>query len=320
MICPLDEINSDITKKISDNAPNIRILNGNDLPYGMYIADNKKFLRAELKVPNADNISESVGFATYSKTSVESSKSVFGLLWNERMINEELKRTDKMQKEFIKIAAHELRYAVHPVVALLDYLLSKKREQYKVILDVIVRYAKRLHQFIENILDVTRIESQSLQLKKERFSLNEVIRNVINDVNNQAGVGNNNNNKTVSILFEPIQDIFVEADKVRINQVISKLLKNAIQFTEEGTITITAAEKMDSNEIVVSIKDTDTGIDPVIVPRLFTKFPTVSIGTDTGLGLFISKSIVEAHRGKMWAQNNADGKGATFAFSLPLSK
>jgi signal transduction histidine kinase len=77
---------------------------------------------------------------------------------------------------------------------------------------------------------------------------------------------------------------------------------------------------MDSNEIVVSIKDTDTGIDPVIVPRLFTKFPTVSIGTDTGLGLFISKSIVEAHRGKMWAQNNADGKGATFAFSLPLSK
>jgi two-component system, OmpR family, sensor histidine kinase VicK len=320
MICPLDEINSDITKKISDNAPNIRILNGNDLPYGMYIADNKKFLRAELKVPNADNISESVGFATYSKTSVESSKSVFGLLWNERMINEELKRTDKMQKEFIKIAAHELRYAVHPVVALLDYLLSKKREQYKVVLDVIVRYAKRLHQFIENILDVTRIESQSLQLKKERFSLNEVIRNVINDVNNQAGVGNNNNNKTVSILFEPIQDIFVEADKVRINQVISKLLKNAIQFTEEGTITITAAEKMDSNEIVVSIKDTDTGIDPVIVPRLFTKFPTVSIGTDTGLGLFISKSIVEAHRGKMWAQNNADGKGATFAFSLPLSK
>jgi len=85
----------------------------------------------------------------------------------------------------------------------------------------------------------------------------------------------------VTILFEPKQDVFVEADKVRIYEVISNLLKNAIQFTEEGTITITAAEKVDSNEIVVSIKDTGTGIDPVIVPRLFTKFPTLSIGTGT---------------------------------------
>jgi two-component system, OmpR family, sensor histidine kinase VicK len=102
IICPpLDEINSNITKKISDNAPNIRILNDNDLPYGMYLY-NKKFLRAELKVPNADNISESVEFATYSnsKTSVESSKSVFELLWNERMINEELKMTEKMQRVY----------------------------------------------------------------------------------------------------------------------------------------------------------------------------------------------------------------------------
>jgi signal transduction histidine kinase len=126
----------------------------------------------------------------------------------------------------------------------------------------------------------------------------------------------------VSILFETKQDLFVEADKVRINQVISNLLKNAIQFTKEGTITITAAtEKMDYNndEALVSIKDTGTGIDPEILPRLFTKFTSKSV-TGTGLGLFISKSIIEAHGGKIWAQNNTDGIGATFAFSLPLSK
>ena len=124
----------------------------------------------------------------------------------------------------------------------------------------------------------------------------------------------------MTILFEPKQDVIVEADKVRIYMVISNLLKNAIQFTKEGTITITAAaEKMDSDDVLVSIKDTGTGIDPEIMPRLFTKFATKSV-TGTGLGLFISKSIVEAHGGRIWAKNNDDGIGATFAFSLPLSK
>jgi signal transduction histidine kinase len=137
-------------------------------------------------------------------------------------------------------------------------------------------------------------------------------------MNNQA-VLRNNNNKTVSILFETEQEVIVEADKVRIYGVISNLLKNAIHFTNEGTIHIAAAEKMDYNEVIVSVKDTGEGIDPEIFPRLFTKFATSSV-TGTGLGLFISKSIVEAHGGKIWAQNNPDGIGATFYFSLPLSK
>jgi two-component system, OmpR family, sensor histidine kinase VicK len=323
IICPLSEENSDIVRKISEQAPNIRILNGVDLPYGMYIADNKKFLRAELKVPNADNLSESVGFATYSnsKLSVESFKSVFELLWNERMVNEELKRTDKMQREFINIAAHELRTPIQPILSFSQLLQSDKSNNTKEqeFLDAIVRNAKRLQRLTENILDVTRIESHSLQLGKERFSLNENIRNVINDMNNQAGLRNNNSN-AVPILFDPKQeDVLVEADKVRINEVISNLLKNAIQFTKEGAITIAAAKRMESNEVLVSIKDTGTGIDPEILPRLFTKFSSKSVA-GTGLGLFISKSIVEAHEGKIWAQNNTDGKGATFAFSLPLSK
>jgi signal transduction histidine kinase len=235
---------------------------------------------------------------------------------------EKLKINDKMQKEFINVAAHELRTPIQPILSLSQILQSDKSNNAKQqeFLDAIVRNAKRLQRLTENILDVTRIESHSLELRKERFSLNENIRNAINDMNNQAGL-RNTNNKTVSILFEPKQDILVKADKVRIYEVISNLLKNAIQFTKEGTITIAAEEeeKMDYKEAIVSVKDTGTGIDSEIFPRLFTKFVSKSVA-GTGLGLFISKSIVEAHKGEMWAQNNADGKGATFYFSLPLSK
>jgi len=282
---------------------------------------------------------EAGGLATYSnnKSIALSYATIFESLWRQTELYEELKESkeklettneqlklhDKMQKEFINIAAHELRTPVQPILGLSDVLLSKKGdiEQYKELLDAIIRNAKRLQRLTENILDVTRIESQSLQLKKERFSLNENIRNVVNDVNNnQAELRNINNNKTVPILFEPKQDVFVEADKVRIYEVISNLLKNAIQFTKEGTIIISAAaEKMDSNEVLVSVKDTGTGLDPEIFPRLFTKFATKSV-IGTGLGLFISKSIIEAHGGRIWAENNADDKGATFYFSLPLSK
>jgi signal transduction histidine kinase len=223
-----------------------------------------------------------------------------------------------MQKEFINIAAHELRTPIQPILSLSQILQSdiiNKSAQQQEFLDAIVRNAKRLQRLTENILDVTRIESQSLQINKERFNLNEKIRDVINDVNNQVGFHNN----AVSILFDPKQDFFVEADKVRIYEVISNLLKNAIQFTKGGTINIAAAEKVDYNEMLVSVKDTGKGIDPEIMPRLFTKFATKSV-TGTGLGLYISKSIIEAHGGRMWAQNNPDGRGATFHFSLPLSK
>jgi signal transduction histidine kinase len=123
----------------------------------------------------------------------------------------------------------------------------------------------------------------------------------------------------------------VEADKERITQVMTNLLNNAVKFTKEstsgsdddggGTISITAAEKKENgqNAVLVTVKDTGTGIDPEILPSLFTKFTSKSY-QGTGLGLFISKNIIEAHGGKIWAQNNPDGKGATFIFSLPISK
>jgi signal transduction histidine kinase len=167
------------------------------------------------------------------------------------------------------------------------------------------------------MLDMTKIEDRSLKLDKEKFDLVENIQHVINDFGNESS-----NNKIQLVFTQPSQSepIFINADKVRISEVISNLLGNAIKFTtkEAGrNITIKAEKK--NNEANVSIKDTGSGINPEIKPKLFSKFVTDSPG-GTGIGLFISKSIIEAHGGRIWAENNANGKGATFAFSLPLNE
>jgi signal transduction histidine kinase len=234
--------------------------------------------------------------------------------------NEQLKVHDNMQKEFINIAAHELRTPIQPILSLTEVLRSKiKDTQYVDLLSIIRRNAKRLQRLTDDILDVTKIESQSLKLNKERFNLNDLISSIIDDYRNHI----EKDNVEIKLLYKPNNKdntIFVEADRERLIQVISNLLDNAIKFTNDGTISI-ITEQRDS-QVVVSIKDTGTGIDSEILPRLFSKFVTKSERGGTGLGLFICKSIIEAHGGKIWAKNNNiyDGKkGATFTFSLPVS-
>ena len=172
--------------------------------------------------------------------------------------------------------------------------------------DIISRNAKRLQSLTEDILDVTRIESHSLKLKKEEFNLNDVIINCINDMTI-------NNGKNVKLLYEP-KDIIIDGDKGRISQVISILLSNAFKFTTDGSTSIISEKK--DGQVIVSVKDTGTGIDSELFPRLFSKFASKSF-SGTGLGLFIAKSIIESHNGKIWAENNSEGKGNTFSFSLP---
>jgi signal transduction histidine kinase len=267
-----------------------------------------------------------------------------------RTANEELRIHDKIQKEFINIAAHELRTPIVPILTLSEFLYSKvllhsnvkgqqqqeheKEEHQKEMLEmleIILRNANRLHQLAEDILDVTRIQSNTLKLRKERFNLNDVILNVVEDYREQIAKGKvaNGNVKVMCELGNNIT--LVEADRRRMTQVISNLLSNAIKFTKEGTITVTTKierkEEGYGEEVVIAIKDTGTGIDSELIPRLFTKFATKSY-QGTGLGLFISKSIVEAHGGKMWAENNNNNKdgsdfnrqrqGATFYFTLPV--
>jgi signal transduction histidine kinase len=129
----------------------------------------------------------------------------------------------------------------------------------------------------------------------------------------------------LTLSYNPCRDILIKADKGRILQVISNLLNNAIEFTAEGTILVSIEKDKISNTnnnnthvIIASVKDSGQGIDQNILPRLFTKFASKSY-KGTGLGLFISKGIIEAHGGKIWGENNSDGRGAKFSFSLPTS-
>jgi signal transduction histidine kinase len=233
--------------------------------------------------------------------------------------NEQLKMHDRMQKEFINVAAHELRTPIMPILGDAEFIenqfngVKNTVEVEKEEVASIIRNAKRLDQLASDILDVTKIESNSLRLNKEEFNLNEIITLVVKEIrnliaNNDAGPEN------VTIHYNP-KDIFVVADKGRLTQVLFNLLGNAVKFTEKGNIFVDVEEKAD--QLVVNIRDTGRGIHSEILPRLFTKFATKS-ERGTGLGLFISKSIVEAHGGKIWAQNNVNESGATFKFSLPF--
>src|SRR5829696_6325417 len=315
------------------------------------LVDMKFSLTIELKDDTKETSYEAIGLATYSnsKPTVLSYVTIFDTLWKQvdlygelRNLYEQLKIHDKMQKEFINIAAHELRTPIQPILGLAEVLSSKtgRIEQYNELIDAIIRNAKRLQRLTEDILDVTKIESNSLILNKQQFNLNDMITSAINDII----VKKDFNSENVKILYEPsnIRDnnnnnnnIFVQADRSRLTQVISNLLSNAVKFTKKGTIKVTTQIKGGGEEevqddqndnddgggnkvVVISIKDTGSGISPEMFPRLFSKFASNSF-EGTGLGLFIAKSIVEAHGGKIWAENNADGKGATFVLSLPIS-
>jgi nitrogen-specific signal transduction histidine kinase len=283
----------------------------------MLVVDKKASLVMELTDDSKTTFIEAIGLSTYSnsKAGVLSYVALFENLWVQSDLYEQLKIHDKMQKDFINIAAHELRTPIQPILGLTEIVRSRTRNTDDAkLLEIVIRNANRLHRLTEDILDVSKIESQSLYLRKERFNLIEIINNAITDSTNQIKKESKEN-----IMLELVskEDIFIESDRNRIYQVIVNLLNNAIKFTKkEGVIIITAKRK--DNHVLVSVTDNGHGIDPDILPRLFTKFTTNAEVGGTGLGLFISKSIVEAHGGRIWAENNKDGEGATVAFDLPL--
>ena len=287
---------------------------------GIVVVDRKESLIIESKDDTKDNSYDASGLAAYSnsKPIALSYASIFESLWKQAELNEQLKVHNKIQKEFINIAAHELRTPIQPILSLSELLRSKisdNNDEQKELLDTIIRNAKRLQRLADDILDVTKIESKSLQLKKERFNITQMILNALayyrrNDTNKEE------EKEKIKVVVAFKEDIFVEADRDRLNQVICNLISNAFKFTEEeGVVSITAEKK--DNQILVSIKDSGAGIDQEILPILFSKFASKSF-SGTGLGLFISRNIIEAHGGKIWAENNLDGKGARFSFSLPL--
>jgi two-component system, OmpR family, sensor histidine kinase VicK len=287
---------------------------------GIIVVDRKESIIIELKDDEKESYHDAAGLAFYSNSRpiALSYVSIFEALWKQGELYEQLKTYSAMQKEFINIAAHELRTPVQPILGLSQVLIAEKKGgKHSELLLVINRNAERLQQLIEDILDVTKIESQSLHLRIQKFNLNHLISSVISEHKNMI----ERQQCHKKIVFDFKDDINIEGDKGRISQVVSNLLSNSIKFTkEEGSVIITSEQKKEGNKniVVVSVKDAGPGIDSEILPRLFTKFASKSEIGGTGLGLYISKSIIDAHGGKIWYDNNI-GKGTTFSFTLPLA-
>jgi two-component system, OmpR family, sensor histidine kinase VicK len=288
----------------------------------------EKTKEEEKEINNNTKYLQSQGLCVFSnsESTVSSLSSIFEILWRQidlyeelRDVYKELEIRDEAQKEFIAIAAHELRNPIQPILGISEILHSKaeystNREH----LEVIVRNARKLHKLAEDILNVTKIEKQSFRLNKELFSIKETILNAIQECKNQISRIDGN----IDIIYKPLDQEFdiisINGDKGKISQVIINLIINAIQFIEKENGLITIMGERKGNQILLSVKDNGTGISPEIFPKLFSKYVSKS-NMGNGLGLYISKNIIEAHDGKIWAKNNENEKGATFSFSLPIS-
>lgn len=326
-----------LSDALSNNIDIRHIKKASETKATILIVDRRYSLVIELRDDNESSFEQAIGFSTYStsRPGVLSYISIFESLWvqtelyeqltqsNEHLAlaNEQLKIHDRMQREFINIASHEMKTPTQAILGmsgLLKYYPERKDE----LIEIIQRNAKRLQALTSDILDVTRIESQTLKLEKERFNIFDLVSEVVDDHRERI---KDSSNKNIELSYDSDEDgkrrIFVEADRGRITQVLTNLLNNALKFTDEGQITVSTYQNSDTNdykdEITVRVVDTGSGIDNGIYPKIFSKFATKS-HQGTGLGLFISKSIIEAHGGRIWAKNNPDGRGATFIFTIPI--
>ena len=301
------------------------------------VVDKKLSLVIEIRDDSKTNFEEAIGLSIYSnsKAGVLSYLSLMENLWLESELYQQIKESrtrlelankqlaihDKMQQDFINIAAHELRTPIQPILGLSQFVRTKSKESIVIdAIDIILRNAIRLQRLTEDILDVQKIESNTLQLNKERLDLNVLISDLVADYKKQLL---NEKKEGISLVTELnfSNPIFLYADRHRLVRVIDNLLNNALKFTKKGIIVATAKEEKDDQQhkLIVSVKDTGDGIDPDVLPKLFSKFVTKSYH-GTGLGLYICKGIIEAHGGKIWGENNVGGEGARFSFNLPITQ
>ncbi len=329
ILIPMDIKHVDSINKIKSQYPRIefKILQFSlTTKIGIMTFDKQKTIILEIKNDNVFNLQDAAGLAIYIEGASTSTSyaSIFESLWKQTEMYEQLQIHDKLQIDFINTAAHELRTPIQPILGITDILKGSVRDdKHRELLDVIGRNAQRLKKLSEDILEVSKIESNSMSMYKEHFRIAETILDNVNSYKKNTDGKN--------IKFECSSDgdgdndgLTVYGDKAGISQVISNLISNSIKFIpQEGVISIKAEKKVINGDndgvkemVVVSVKDTGIGIDKEVFPKLFTKFITKSF-QGIGLGLFISKSIVEAHGGNIWAEHNRDGKGATVSFTLP---
>lgn len=286
------------------------------------VVDRMYSIVAELRDDTKKTIAESIGLATYSNSSptVLTYAGIFDVLWKQIELYEQLQVHENMQTEFINIAAHELRTPLQPIISVSDVIRNRiKDNDIKELLDILNRNTKRLKKLTEDILDLTKIESSSFILNKEKFSVKELLEEIIKDSRIDS------TNKSMQIKLDISNNIMIYADKNRISQVITNLISNSVKFSGRyTTISIRVKRKIfnfdnlgPKESFVFSVKDLGKGIENDILGKLFTKFSTSS-SQGIGLGLYISKKIIEAHGGIIWAENNENEPGATFSFIIPL--
>jgi len=327
-LLPIDSLSKNLNFKIKSIVPPTR--KTHLIKTTFLIVDKKSILIIDVKDDTKENFIEAVGYATYhtSKSRTESYNFIFDTIWRQADLHDSLREANKnllysyqkleeqdaMEKEFINIAAHELRTPSQSIIGYSELLknLPERNKQYE---EAILRNAERLFSLVTNMLNVARIESQTMKLNKTVFDLNVKIQNVIKDISQQTNLDSFDK---VKIEFIPIEKLDILADKEKIFEVFANLVNNAIKFTKQGTITINLKREDKTNQAIVTIRDNGPGIDSEIIPHLFSKFKTKS-EKGLGLGLYISKNIVEAHGGKIEAYNNYDSKGATFVVTLPLN-
>jgi PAS domain S-box-containing protein len=238
----------------------------------------------------------------------------------------ELEKSNEMRQDFVRIAAHELRTPIQPILMCAEAARRGMVSQTEA-LDIIVTDARRLKKLADNILDVSRIEGGRLSFEFVNLGINEIINEVVTSA--QSLVANQSKmsgSKTVEIGANLTQDVQLSLDRMRIVQALSNIVTNSLKFTKEGRISLETEIISSKKMVEIRISDTGIGISQNILPRLFEKFVTESsTGSSnkhgTGLGLFITKSIILAHGGEISATNNTrEGNvvsGATFVIRLP---
>jgi signal transduction histidine kinase len=314
VICPVDSENEETVEALCERATGVSLRAGEDSTNTLLVVDSEKVFRAELVNSQDEDFEDSIGLTVYSNRaqSVSAFRSFFETHWKELSLIERLKEHDQEKDEFISIAAHELRNPITPILFVIEGLKEELGEREEI--TRLFRNTKRLQMVVQNILESTRIDNHNLVLNKTAFDMAAVIKEAIEDAKLQAG------EKKLQIAY---QDMLLEnplvvitADKMRISQVIHNLLQNAAKFTPAGGRIDVTIQKI-GRSISIQVRDYGPGIHPDVLPRLFHKFATRS-EQGTGLGLFLCKAIIEAHGGKIGGENNSDGKGATFQFTLPI--
>ena len=329
MLLPSSDKSEELIEQTRSNVPkiDIRTISASlETKISILIVDSKQCLILELKDDKQDTSYEAVGLSTYSisPTIISSYLAVFESFWRQAELFEKMKEVELLEKDFINIAAHELRNPIQPIIGFSELLYSKiDNNEHRRLLDEVILNAKRLERLARLMLDVTRIENNSLVLTKEVVDASKVFNDIVDSYKRkleEKSAGIINENTKLIVIQNGIKNLNATLDKVRITQVFCNILDNAISFSHQGKIDVILRKKRENgqNYLITSVKDMGPGIDSEIMSKLFTKFASKSdIGT--GLGLFISKGIVEAHGGKIWAENNPD-RGATFSFSLPIDK